>query len=400
MRNLARLLAIAVAATACSGGGSASPGLAPNQIAVSGLDGRITIVDPDTGVETVVADQGAGAVQPAWSPDGRQLVWTEVDADGRARLVSTDGEGGASVDLPFASFYNQWAPGAQHVASLGSSVDGVSLALTQPADGRVAQVATGLPLFVSWRDDGAQLALNSSGSLQVIDIGGELLFDSPASPLFQAPIWIPGTDNVIAVLDRAQRSVVSIIDVMAGTDRPLLSVSVPVAMVLDSTGSRLAIVHAGSDDGVVTASFAVAQPEIPASNGTFVVDLGSGDVTRLTDARRLAPFWAPDSQSLLSLAAEPGSNGAAFRWEVHDLAGLLIGHSDAMVSSGTMIQAYLPFASQYAQTLTPWSPDSSRFVFAGAVAGEDGIWLQDATTEGGSARLTDGEVAVWSPRGA
>jgi Tol biopolymer transport system component len=61
--------------------------------------------------------------------------------------------------------------------------------------------------------------------------------------------------------------------------------------------------------------------------------------------------------------------------------------------------AYLPFADQYAQALTMWSPDGTQFVFAGEVEGaSDGIWIQAADADGSSQFLIDGDFAAWSPK--
>ena len=62
-----------------------------------------------------------------------------------------------------------------------------------------------------------------------------------------------------------------------------------------------------------------------------------------------------------------------------------------------MLQQYLPFADQYNQSHRWWSPDSRAFVFAGSVAGEDGVWIDVVDDDADPAKIADGGVAFWSP---
>ena len=189
------------------------------------------------------------------------------------------------------------------------------------------------------------------------------------------------------------------IDLETGDERTLLLVSGPTSIVADPSGKLAAVLHAADTSGVVTAAFGSAQPTVPLASALFVLDLGTGGVSEIADAERGGVFWSPTGDRLLSVTLETTDGDLWFRWQAHTLEGELSGQSDRMRPSLTMRSAYLPFADQYAQALTMWSPDGSQFVFAGAVEGKaEGIWLQRSDANGGSERLTDGDVAAWSPQ--
>jgi hypothetical protein len=55
----------------------------------------------------------------------------------------------------------------------------------------------------------------------------------------------------------------------------------------------------------------------------------------------------------------------------------------------------LQYFNQYAQSLQLWSPDSSSVALAGAIEGEEGVWV--IPTDGSEPSLIfDGEWVAWS----
>jgi Tol biopolymer transport system component len=170
-------------------------------------------------------------------------------------------------------------------------------------------------------------------------------------------------------------------------------------MAIDPMGTTVAILHVADTSGVVTAAFGSAQPPLPSGSALFLVDLATGDVTEIAGAQRGGVFWSPTGDRLLSVSLDAIDGVLWFRWQVHTLDGDLVGQSDRMLPSLTMRRSYLPFADQYAQALTMWSPDGTQFVFAGEVEGAaEGIWIQAADTDGSSQFLIDGDFAAWSPK--
>ena len=74
-------------------------------------------------------------------------------------------------------------------------------------------------------------------------------------------------------------------------------------------------------------------------------------------------WWSPNGERLLTLAPEPGSTGAIpFLWQIWKRAPR---DRSAGRHSPTLelMRDYAPFFTQYAQSASPWSPDSSAFAF-------------------------------------
>ena len=58
----------------------------------------------------------------------------------------------------------------------------------------------------------------------------------------------------------------------------------------------------------------------------------------------------------------------------------------------------MPFFDQFAQSVTPWSPDSDRFVYPGiGIDDARGIFVQVAEPGVAPELIADGILAFWSP---
>jgi TolB protein len=70
--------------------------------------------------------------------------------------------------------------------------------------------------------------------------------------------------------------------------------------------------------------------------------------------------------------------------------------------SSELLQNYLPFFDQYAQSHRIWAPASDAFVFAGTLEnGDSGVWVQPLATGAESkppVSLGPGVFATWAPR--
>ena len=79
----------------------------------------------------------------------------------------------------------------------------------------------------------------------------------------------------------------------------------------------------------------------------------------------------------------------------------MISRSPRMLMSRLFATAYLPFYDQFERSVTLWSPDSTRLVFAGeSMAGDAGVWLHKTPMAGEDAQtflIGDGAMALWSP---
>jgi hypothetical protein len=141
----------------------------------------------------------------------------------------------------------------------------------------------------------------------------------------------------------------------------------------------------------VSASFQEA-PLLPL-NRLVVVEVATGEVTRVTDTPALAYFWDPAGEQLLILEAK--DNIQQLQWsvwadgELRELASFL--------PSRVFLQSYLPFFGQYALSTTMWAPDGSAIAFAGLIGDEGGVYVQ-AVSGGEPTKVADGSWVMWSPR--
>jgi TolB protein len=129
----------------------------------------------------------------------------------------------------------------------------------------------------------------------------------------------------------------------------------------------------------------------------------------------IAFFWSPDGRYLAWIAPDDAGDDEQaatphrarpaprqhedvwlrwWLWDGEDNTALA-----RFVPSDTYLLDYLRFFDQYALSMTPWSPDSRAFVYAGSDAvGAEGIWVQPAAANNLPRRVADGVYAAWSPR--
>jgi hypothetical protein len=82
------------------------------------------------------------------------------------------------------------------------------------------------------------------------------------------------------------------------------------------------------------------------------------------DSKVLAFFWSPDSSSLLFLSSLRKSTVGACRWATFDLKTNRVARYEYFIMSA-MFAHSLSFFCAYSNAMTPWSPDSDAFCYAG-----------------------------------
>jgi TolB protein len=393
---------------------------AVNRLVVVGGDGNIYTVRPD-GTDRIglTADASARHIyqQPTWSPMADLVAWTEV-VDVEAVMANTsvmiagiDGQSPARSDMAgFAPFYLAWSPDGAWLACLSSWPDGLALRTVDPAapDGQPQVIEQGQPLYFSWSPDGARLFAHVSGDrLALLSAGGDEEVLDPHPGVFGAPGWTGDGTHLVFVerqgsaqrVNSRQRLVLAGLD--GDVERELAVVEGALTFALSSDGARVAFV-----DTTVEMAMAAFGP-------LRVVDVESGQTERISAAPVLAFFWSPDGEKLayLTLGEGPGDGPRAsavplnavshldiwLQWHVWDgdESFELVRFSPA----DTYLVDHLRFFDQYARSMTPWSPDSEAFTFAGMTDdGALGIWVQEARPQGALIRAGDGVYSAWSPR--
>jgi Tol biopolymer transport system component len=125
---------------------------------------------------------------------------------------------------------------------------------------------------------------------------------------------------------------------------------------------------------------------------------GSGwHAATLTNKPALFFYWSPDGSKLLYATLEDGTGGPWLHWNVWD--GQKTVTFGRFQPSAEFATNYIPFFTQYAQSMTPWAPDGSAFAYPGNdEAGHTGIWVQpaqDSTVD--PTLVATGDVVTWSP---
>jgi TolB protein len=399
-RRVAAAIAILAIAASCTGRAPDGPaGALPSDGSLEPVgDDRLLVLMDDGSIVTTAPDGGAvrsltrargieiEVRHPIWSPDGHAVAWAEFEQgeEGPAsRLVTSDPTGRGRTEFPVdtATFFLQWDPTSSRIAYLGNFRGSIGMGVAQrDADGEptATTIGAGQPFYLSWSPGGDRLLIHvGAGTLGTLDLDGNLeeIGDRPA--IFQAPVWLADGRMVYAA-NLGGRQVLVVRD--DGPARELVSFEGAIEFVVSPDGERIA--YRISDGGGL--------------GGVSVVRLGSARTRSVTDAPTSAFHWSPDGSRLLLMTQEEGDGPATHRWMVWDgesasRVGL------AFVPSPTFLREYVPFYGQFAQSMTPWSPEGTSFAFPGLIDDRAGIWVQDLDSAEPELVLEGGRVVAWSP---
>ena len=398
---------MAALTVACTQGGSAqppgtpgpsrSPAVTPDvgQIRAERLlvlmdDGNVVVVRADGEDPQRLTEFDSDAVtvevrHPVWSPDGRSVAWAELeigDQGARPRIVSTDPDGSRRTEFPVdtGAFFLQWDPTSSRIAYLGNFQGSVGMGVAGRApigDPVATTLGVGRPFYLSWAPGGLELLVHvGDATLGRLDLQGELRDLGDAPGIFQAPVWLADGRMFYATAERDRQTLV----VRDGDRlRELVEFEGAIEFVVDPRGERIAY---RVDDG--------AGP-----GGVEVVDTTTARSQVVSASPTFAFQWSPDGERLLLLTPDEGGGGDA-RWLVWDgdVAGPV---GPAFVPSPSFLRDYVPFYGQFAQAMTPWSPDGGAFAFAGRIGDRTGVWVQDLRAVDPTFVLEGGSVVAWSP---
>jgi TolB protein len=385
-----------------SGASKTSEPTAPSDIAELGgrlavLDesGNLVTVNPDGSDEVVLAEVEPGLSQvrqPAWSPDGRRVAWvllqvTETNALSAAVATAT-GRGAKTTQARTAivPFYLSWDPTSSRIAYLGSPAENeIELAILEVA-GRSegTPLDTGQPFYLSWAPAGDELLVHVGDTrLDRLDLDGSRTAVADRPGAFTAPVWTADGETFVyaSASSGQQQLVVRDVDADASKERALVPFRALISFVVSPDGERIAFQVREEDRS------------LPLS----VVEVVSGETIEVTETPTAAFFWSPNGEHLLYLNPDPEDDQLWFRWGVWD------GTSSSFLTprflpSPLMIDQYLPFFEQYAQSTSLWSPDGSAFAYPGTSEdGRTGIWIQSARSDRAPVLVAGGDFVAWSP---
>jgi len=382
----------------------------PGRIVVLADDGNIVTLRADgSDLRALTEDASADRIyrQPTWSPPGERVAWAEIVTDGTRlstalRTARIDGSGATSADAEsYPPFYIHWGPEGNRLAYLSNWTRGLALRMVDVTGGgsQAVTLGQGQPYYFDWAPGERRMLTHVGGErLALLSLDGSETRLPGASGVFGAPQWSADGQRLLYALrdSDGQRLI------LAGADgqrqRDLLPFDGQLSFSLSPDGRKIA--YAITTRPVGAASFG------PLS----VMDLATGESTRVSTHPALGFFWSPDSRSLIYLLpadigpqAPRASLSAAdddelwLRWHLWN--GTSSRELTRFAPSATFLIDYLRFFDQYARSMTPWSPDSRAFVYAGG--GEDGrtgIWVHPIIDDMSPVRISDGTYAAWSPR--
>ena len=375
-------------------------------------------------------------IQPTWSRDGRRLAATVVDPSSGAARVAVVDVSTWEVDFwPAGSeyFFYSWSHDGTRLAALGPGPSGItSLNILDDSGMPTSNLSLqSESIFIAWEPGGRRLLVHAGPQL--------LLVGDPDSPRehsdfgavgfgFQAPAWVPGTQDFLYV-DSTEQSAVEGSDASSGEGalEPTVADSGPrlvrrsvdspeLADLGDAEGLVLMSVHPEGglaalsllaapptsldlDDGADSASGAQpveVQAQVDISNGAvWIVDLATGERSTVLDSTGFWLEWSHDGRQLLIATATRDPGGTSLAWHIWD--GQETRELARFTPTTAFVRSYLPFADQYVETPRLWSPDGDAIVFGAntvglattAVARLDGI--------GGVRSLGVADVSFWSP---
>lgn len=351
--------------------------------------GAVVIVNPD-GEEIERFDPKAGAryFQPIWA-SADTVVRAQI-SQGNNRLIAAqvDGQEVWSVEFATAPFFYLASPAPE-----GTTV--VSLRNNDAAAGLIAEVVDGsdpvevvgkdAPFYMTWAPDGSRLATHAGGDrLDVRDTTTETIDN--VTGRFQAPVWLD--DGLVTLRTRGVRTFLAVWDGDTFTD---------VARVRGSArfvgaGHRVAIQT--TLDGNENAAAAAAQVIPVVRPGPLtVVDLEDGAVTVVTSAASPVFQWDPSGTRLLFLTLVDGPEPSV-AWRVWEDGKII--DFEPFSPELSWLGVFGPFADQYAQSVSLWSPDGSAFAYPAVLDGVSRVLVQDLFDESPRDIAPGGWVA-WAP---
>ena len=364
--------------------------------------------------------------QPTWSRDGRRLVATLTDpASSTFQIAVVDiTTGNISTEAtPRPYFFYTWSYDGSRLLAMGPGQTGGTTAHILDETGAPASDVSllGQSMFVAWEPGGQRLLLHAGHRLMLVndvDSPRDHYDYGPVGVDFQAPAWVPGTQDFLYVdsygqapadaeaeelLDRRSTTVPQLLRRSADTGEitDLGPAGLYTMMAVHPSGDRAAISAAShkppdSPSQPEQTAQAVSETGIPAGY-VEIVDLATAERHTVLDKIGLWLEWSPDGRQLLIAASTDDPGGAGMSWHIWD--GQQSYELARFAPTETFLRDYLRFADQYDETPRLWSPDSDAITFGANTADGDVTAVARLDRAGGMTSLGTSDVSFWSPLG-
>lgn len=349
------------------------------------MDHEIIVCEGSGAVRAVAREAGVWSWRPPLAPMGRwpvlnsaeDLIAISVAEPGPAasksiiRMLHLDGRdaglayispgGVAPVIAPRVPHYANWSPRGDILSFVAPGRESLGLFLSDAAGTYSADaIASGAPLFSSWRADGEALAIHSGADLELYFPAnrGRIAISSLAVG-FRTPVCIG--DAVMYTTAEDGQAALMRWDIASGD-----------ASELARFGGGVALQHR---PGTSQLSVAVAEAdESGAFTGLYLIDAINPATHPVRVARGpfVAAFWSPVGDRVaLVVPSQIGDGRYALR--VVDATGATVASTEAFVPSQDF-RLMIGFFDQYSVSHHLWAPDGSAFLASGRLGGDAVAW--------------------------
>ena len=335
---------------------------APSTVAsdLAGLTGRLAVLNAEEprhpgsrrfGRGGARRDRGRPEPGPAadLSPDGSRVAWVHVEVTDDETLeavlaTSTDAGGRATEATTRAvvPFYLSWDPTSSRIAYLGGREADIEIGIVEDERGRSDPLDTGQPYYLSWAPEGDEMLVHvgedgSSGSSSRHAHHGR----RPTGNVLRAGVDGRRTELRLRVGHRAG----------------------PAPRRARRRRSERQSARAVRRAGPVRREPRRPQDRVPDPRAAErAAAHGHRRSVRRDDRDRRGPhqrvFWSPNGERLLYLVPDPDEDRFWYRWGVWDGTSC---STPRFLLSLLVVEEYLPFFEQYAQSMSLWSPDARAF---------------------------------------
>lgn len=369
-----------------------------------------------SGADDIELEPATLPAQSTWSRDGERIVLVR-GLGPRTTLAVFDGRTGellAEQPVIRPYFFFSWSHDGTRIAALGPGPEGTHLDLLD-ADGVLLHddVARAQSLWISWDPGANRLTAHGDDTLLRVDEDGTATELAVVGTRFYAAKWIPGTAEIVAVMDIEGTDTLVRRGVEGGDPLVTLGeVDTETSISVNPDGRTAALsilfeVEAGGGAGQRISLGPPTAQEAPTRSGRVdIIDLETGERVPVFDGPALWVEWNPTGDRLLIGTSDVASGTASWWVYAHDdpfadaadeLDPVVVAAVETFVPTGAFLGSYLAFGDQYVEQPRLWSPRGDRFIYTEATS--EGGWAltADADTAADIDKVGPAEVAFWSP---
>jgi len=397
-----------------------------NRIAYTSFDGNIFTIKPDgtdprrlttTGLKDDPLRQLLGHIQesrlhyawPTWSPDGKKLATSRINADSSYSLDVLDTSTGKTTTI-----YNNepqtapmsrgaphimcWSPNSKHLTFVVSTPRDFALFISTPEERREPSLLVeGAAIYFSWAEDSSAL---------LVHCGAELFLAYPAIDQSQTvqPLGTVGTAFKAPSLSRDASQMVYASTGDAGNGLYLASTQSPLteARLLFDITPPVAFQWSPTKEELLVAD--TINETRPIFQRLTKVSLDGTTHKTLISQPYLAFFWSPNKEKIVYLTFNVERSSLTWKYVKEPEEGPV--ELAEFWPSGLLLTMVSDF-DQFAYSNSVWSPDSRSILFCGTLTprsgrrnggspGQDKIYVLDVEEGAIPREIANGPFAVWS----